>query len=99
VVSAWSQIINFIWLTGAFRRFIPERWAKDNTEPIAADLAPSIGIPAAILAVALRRQSYGVQALDDSEITYQQKVADIFLKLGLIPKPIIVREAVRQPGT
>ncbi len=75
-----------------------DAWAKDNTEGVAAELAPSIGIPAPILAVALRRQSFGVQSLDESVIAYQQDVAETFLKLGLIPKPITVGEAVR-PGS
>jgi sulfonate transport system substrate-binding protein len=75
-----------------------DTWAKHNTDGVAAELAPSVGIPAPILAVALSRQSFGVQPLDERVIAYQQGVAETFLKLGLIPKPIVVVEAVR-PGS
>ena len=41
-----------------------DAWAKDNTDAVAAELSPSVGIPAPILTVALKRQTYGVKPLD-----------------------------------
>ena len=41
-----------------------DAWAKDNTDAVAAQLSPAVGIPAPILAVALKRQTYGVKPLD-----------------------------------
>lgn len=76
-----------------------DAWAKDNTDAVAAELAPSVGIPAPVLAVALKRQTYGVTPLDAATIADQQRVADTFHKLGLLPKPITVADAVRKPGT
>jgi sulfonate transport system substrate-binding protein len=76
-----------------------DAWAKDNTDAVAAELAPSVGIPAPILSVALKRQTYGVRALDATVIAEQQKIADAFHKLGLLPKPVQVLDAVRRPGT
>ncbi|MFC6046798.1 sulfonate ABC transporter substrate-binding protein, partial [Methylobacterium hispanicum] len=66
---------------------------------VATELAPSVGIPAPILAVALRRQSYGVAPLDAAAIADQQRVADTFHKLKLLPKPITVSDAVWKPGS
>lgn len=74
-------------------------WAKDNTDAVAAELAPSVGIPAPVLTVALKRQSYGVTPLDAAAVADQQRIADTFLKLGLLPKPITVSHAVRKSGS
>ena len=76
-----------------------DAFAKGNTDAIAAELAPSIGIPAPILSVALKRQTYGVKSLDAGVVAEQQKIADVFYKLGLLPKPVQVNDAVRRPGT
>ena len=50
----------------------------------------SMGIPAPVLQVALERMGYGVQPLDDAVVAEQQKIADTFYGLGLLPKPIKV---------
>ncbi|GJE60457.1 sulfonate ABC transporter substrate-binding protein [Methylobacterium trifolii] len=76
-----------------------DAWAKDNTDAVAAELAPGVGIPAPILAVALKRQSYGVAPLDAAAIADQQRVADSFHALKLLPKPITVSDAVWKPGS
>ena len=41
-----------------------------------------------------RRQAYGVKPIDDDVVAEQQKIADTFLALGLIPKPIKIADAV-----
>jgi sulfonate transport system substrate-binding protein len=74
-------------------------WAKDNAHAVAEELSPPIGIPAPILEIALRRQSYGVRPLDDAVVAGQQRIADTFLALGLIPKPISVSAIVRRTGS
>lgn len=76
-----------------------DAWAKDNTDAVAAELAPSVGIPAPILTVALRRLTYGVTPLDAAVTADQQAVADTFLRLGLLPKTLDVASAVRKPGS
>ncbi|GJD56202.1 sulfonate ABC transporter substrate-binding protein [Methylobacterium dankookense] len=74
-----------------------DAWAKDNTAAVAAELAPSVGIPAPVLAVALERQSYGVAPLDAEAVAEQQRIADSFHALKLIPRPIRVSDAVWTP--
>lgn len=76
-----------------------DAWAKDNTDAVAAELAPSIGIPAPVLTIALKRQTFGVRPLSDAVVAEQQRVADTFHKLGLLPRPVVVGEAVRRSGT
>lgn len=76
-----------------------DAWAKDNTDAVARELAPSVGIPAPILAVALRRQTYGIRPLDDAVVAEQQRIADTFHGLGLVPKKLSIADAVRKPGS
>jgi sulfonate transport system substrate-binding protein len=76
-----------------------DRWAKDNSRAVAEELSPGIGIPVPVLEIALRRQSYGVRPLDASVVAEQQRIADTFHSLGLLPKPIVVSSAVRKAGS
>ncbi len=71
-----------------------DTWAAGHAETVAAALAPSVGIPAPVLKIALERQSYGAAPLDAAAIADQQRVADAFHGLGLLPKPIRVADAV-----
>lgn len=57
-------------------------------------LAPNVGIPADVLAVALARQSYGVTPLTEAVVAQQQAIADTFHELGLIPSAISIADAV-----
>jgi len=70
-------------------------WAKGDIKAVAAQLSPSIGIPADVLEVALKRQSYGIRQIDAKVIADQQKLADVFFGLGLIPKALKITDAVR----
>ena len=72
-----------------------DRWAQRDIAAVAAQLSPAIGLPPAVLEAALRRQSYGIQPIDAAAIAQQQKVADAFQKLGLLPHPITVADAAR----
>jgi sulfonate transport system substrate-binding protein len=74
-------------------------WAKSDIKAVAAQLSPSIGLPVPVLEVALERQSYGIKPIDDAVIAEQQRIADTFFALGLLPKQIKVSDAVRRPGS
>jgi sulfonate transport system substrate-binding protein len=76
-----------------------DRWAEGNSSAVAAQLSAGIGIPAPVLEVALKRQSYGIKPLDDTTIAAQQNIADTFYALGLIPKQIQVSAIVRKTGS
>lgn len=70
-----------------------DRWAEANQKEVAALISPRIGIPPAILEAALARISYGVSAVGEDVLAKQQRIADAFHALGLIPEAIDVREA------
>ncbi|MFG1241238.1 sulfonate ABC transporter substrate-binding protein [Xanthobacter sp. V7C-4] len=72
-------------------------WVKANPKAAAETFSPLIGIPAPILEVALARQQYDVKPLTPQVAAEQQKVADAFFALGLIPKPIRIADALRAP--
>jgi sulfonate transport system substrate-binding protein len=70
-------------------------WAKQDIAAVATQLSPMIGIPAPVLEIALKRQSYGIKPVDAAVVAEQQKLADKFFELGLIPKAIKVSDAVQ----
>lgn len=70
-----------------------DAWAQNDIKAVAAQLSPETVIPARVLEVALARQSYGIRPIDATVIAEQQKIADTFFALGLLPKPIAVAEA------
>jgi sulfonate transport system substrate-binding protein len=70
---------------------------KDSA--VANELSAGIGIPAAVLEVALKRLTYGVRPLDAEVVADQQRIADTFYSLGLVPKHIVVSSAVRKPAS
>lgn len=74
-----------------------DEWVKANPKDVAAQFAPALGIPAPILEVAVARQSYGIQPISDEVVAAQQKLADTFFELGLIPKAIRIADAIRKP--
>ena len=76
-----------------------DAWAKGDIHAVAGQLAPAIGLPVAVVEVALKRQSYGIKPITDGVIADQQQVADSFFALGLLPKPIRISDAARRPGT
>jgi sulfonate transport system substrate-binding protein len=71
-----------------------DRWASGNPAEAATVLSPKMGIPGPVLEVALGRLGYGVRPIDKAVVAEQQKIADTFHALGLLPKPVEVRQAV-----
>jgi sulfonate transport system substrate-binding protein len=74
-------------------------WTKNNVEAVAEQLSPSVGLPASVLAVSLKRESYGILPISDDVIASQQRIADTFFGLGLLPKTITVSDVQRKPGS
>ena len=69
------------------------RWLKANLRQAAEAIAPLQGLPVDVLELSLRRYEFNVQLLTDAVIADQQKIADTFADLRLIPKAISVKEA------
>jgi sulfonate transport system substrate-binding protein len=68
------------------------RWATEHLEEVVESLAPRLGMAKEALSVSLRRSS-GALLLDDELMASQQRVADSFFKLKLIPRAISVSDA------
>ena len=73
-----------------------DAWIVSNPADAATSLATQTGVDAKILQRAIERSNYGPVALTTEVIAAQQKIADTIHALGLIPKPIVVKEAVWQ---
>ncbi|WNZ26999.1 sulfonate ABC transporter substrate-binding protein [Leptolyngbya sp. NK1-12] len=69
-------------------------WAAKNPTEVAEFLAPELKIDPAPLEKAEKRREYGVLPITDDVINDQQKIADTFQKIGLIPQKINVREVI-----
>lgn len=72
-----------------------EKWVQENKEEAAEFLAPEIGMDLEVLNRTLERRPFGVQRVSDEVIHDQQKIADQFYGLKLIPKEISVKDAVQ----
>lgn len=70
-----------------------DEWAKKNPKDVAALLGPQIGLDSATAELSVSRNSYGVKAISEAVLAEQQKIADVFFDLKLIPKAIKVRDA------
>jgi sulfonate transport system substrate-binding protein len=73
------------------------KWAEAHRDEVAKSLSAVTGIPLDIQTVAANRSSFAIGPITDDIIATQQGVADRFFKLGLIPKPVVVRDAVWKP--
>lgn len=75
------------------------QWAEQHRDEVANSLAAITGVPLDIQTVAANRANFVVGPVTDDIVTTQQGVADRFHKLGLIPKPIVIRDIVwRNPA-
>lgn len=74
-----------------------DAWGTANPKEVAAILSAQTGLEPAVVELAASRYAYGVKPVSPQVIQEQQKVADTFAALKLIPKPIVVREALLKP--
>lgn len=72
-------------------------WAGANRQAVAEASQKATGIDAEGNRRAIDRAEYSLRPLTDVEVKQQQKVADAFLELGLIPRQITISEAVWTP--
>ncbi|MGM9483994.1 sulfonate ABC transporter substrate-binding protein [Roseateles sp. NT4] len=72
-------------------------YLKANTKAAATVIAPLQGLEPDVVEKSLTRYQFGVKPLTPAVAAEQQKIADTFHALGLIPKSIRVADAL--PGT
>ncbi|AGW90968.1 sulfonate ABC transporter substrate-binding protein [Cupriavidus necator] len=68
-------------------------WAEKNPKDATAVLTGEVGLPADVLDLAVSRFSYGARPVSAEVLAEQQRIADVFHSLKLIPKPIKVADA------
>ncbi|MEO8152614.1 MAG: sulfonate ABC transporter substrate-binding protein [Rhizobacter sp.] len=74
-----------------------DAWAAKNPNEVAKFLAPQIGLDLQVAEIAANRFAYGIQPISQAVAADQQKIADAFFELKLIPKAIKISDAL--PGT
>lgn len=70
-----------------------DEWAEKNIRQVASILSGLIGLNQSITELAASRYSYGVKPISEQVLNEQQKIADVFASLKLIPKKITVKDA------
>lgn len=71
-------------------------WLKKNLQAAAQIIAPLQGLPVPVVELALQRYQFNVKPITAEIAADQQKIADSFYALKLIPHPIRVQDAVAQ---
>ncbi len=69
-------------------------WATAHKDKVSEILAAEMKIDLKSVQRMIERRVYGITAMDDAVVAEQQQIADTFASLGLIPRPVSVREAV-----
>jgi sulfonate transport system substrate-binding protein len=74
------------------------RWLKANIKQAAAVIAPLQGLDVAVVELALQRYQFNVAPVTAAVAAEQQKIADTFFDLKLIPKAIRISDALAPGG-
>ncbi|MBD9499909.1 sulfonate ABC transporter substrate-binding protein [Pseudomonas sp. PDM23] len=69
-------------------------WSQQNPQQVTDQVAPLLGLPADITFTAVKRQGYGAQPITPEVTAAQQKIADTFTQLKLIPKALSIKDVV-----
>ncbi|WP_448682223.1 sulfonate ABC transporter substrate-binding protein [Pseudomonas nicosulfuronedens] len=69
-------------------------WSQQNPQQVTDQVAPLLGLPADITFTAVKRQGYGAQPITPEVTAAQQKIADTFTDLKLIPKQLSIKDVV-----
>jgi sulfonate transport system substrate-binding protein len=70
------------------------QWAETHRDQVAQALSQVTGVDLDIQTIAARRTSFAIGKVTGDIVATQQAVADRFYRLGLIPRPVVVRDAV-----
>ncbi|WP_342245095.1 sulfonate ABC transporter substrate-binding protein [Pseudomonas sp. OTU5201] len=71
--------------------------SKADPDKVTEQVAPLLGLPKDITAIAVKRQGYGAQPLSPEVVAAQQKIADTFTALKLIPKKLSIADVIWNP--
>ncbi|MEW6022036.1 MAG: sulfonate ABC transporter substrate-binding protein [Pseudomonadota bacterium] len=71
-----------------------DEWGKANPGEVSTILTAQTGLPKNVVDLAASRYAYGVKPMSAEVVREQQRIADAFHALKLIPKPIVVKDAL-----
>jgi sulfonate transport system substrate-binding protein len=72
-------------------------WSSQHPDEVTAQVAPLLGLPADITLTSVKRQGYGAGFMTPQVVAAQQKIADTFHQLKLIPKPLTIQDVIWTP--
>jgi len=71
--------------------------SKADPQAVTEQVAPLLGLSKDITLTAVKRQGYGAHFITPEVVTAQQKIADTFYQLKLIPKPLSIKDVIWTP--
>ncbi|NWL76407.1 sulfonate ABC transporter substrate-binding protein [Pseudomonas taiwanensis] len=71
--------------------------SKADPDKVTEQVAPLLGLSKEITSIAVKRQGYGAQPLSPEVVAAQQKIADTFTGLKLIPKKLSIADVIWTP--
>ena len=72
-------------------------WTRANSAEATAQVAPLLGLSPEITRTAVERQAYGAQFISPDVVEAQQRIADTFSDLKLIPKRLSIKDVIWTP--
>ena len=72
-------------------------WIRQNSAEATQQVAPLLGLAPEITRTAVERQAYGAQLITPAVVEAQQKIADTFSDLKLIPKKLSIKDVIWNP--
>src|SRR5690606_42031718 len=71
-----------------------DKWANENKPEVVKLLSEELGIDSNIIERATNRRQYAVDRINEDIIKAQQKQADVYYEIGLIPNEIDVSKVM-----
>src|SRR5690606_19721056 len=72
-------------------------WVQGNIDEATTQVAPLIGLSPEITRQAVERQGYGARFITPDVVEAQQKIADVFTDLKLIPRKLSIKDVIWTP--
>ncbi len=72
-------------------------WAEAHRDEVAKSLSAVTGVPLDIQTIAANRASFAIGPITTDIVATQQGVADRFFNIGLIPRPVSIKDALWKP--
>jgi sulfonate transport system substrate-binding protein len=73
-------------------------WAKAHIDEFAAIMSEATGLPPDVAKLAATRTDFDYGLMTDAPAIEQQKIADAFFAIGILPKKVSVRDAFWMPN-